>query len=102
MLAPCALGGVLNKNTIKALQVDIVAGAANNQLATAADGDRLHKRGILYAPDYVINAGGIISVAAERERDADAEQVMARIARIHDRTLQLLKRAEADQGQAAA
>ena len=66
---------------------------ANNQLASAADGERLHKRGILYAPDFVINAGGIISVAAEREQKHDGDEVTARIARIHERTLELLNRA---------
>ncbi len=65
VFAPCALGGVLNATTIPQLGARIVAGSANNQLATAADGARLAERGILYAPDYVINAGGIINVAAE-------------------------------------
>jgi leucine dehydrogenase len=65
VLAPCALGGVLNRTTIPRIRASIVAGAANNQLATAEDGDRLAARGILYAPDYVINAGGIINIAAE-------------------------------------
>jgi leucine dehydrogenase len=91
ILAPCALGGVLNARTIPALQVKVVAGAANNQLATDADGERLHRRGIVYAPDYVINAGGIIGVAAERESDVDAAEVMARIARVYDRTCEILQ-----------
>ena len=69
----------------------MVSGAANNQLATEADGERLHRRGILYAPDYVVNAGGIISVAAEREHDLDSTEVMERIGRIYDRTLDLLR-----------
>ena len=93
VLAPCALGGVLNRDTIKSLRVKVVAGAANNQLATAADGERLHKRSIVYAPDYVINAGGIISVAAERDQTVDGDEVMARIMRTYDRTLELLQRA---------
>ena len=91
ILAPCALGGVLNAKTIPALQVQVVAGAANNQLATDADGERLHRRGIVYAPDYVVNAGGIIGVVAERESDVDAADVMARIARIYDRTSEILE-----------
>ncbi len=94
VLSPCALGGVLNKTSIAALQVKLVAGAANNQLATAADGERLHRRRIVYAPDFVINAGGIISVAAEREQTGDGDDVMGRIARIYERTLELLKRAQ--------
>ncbi len=65
ILAPCALGGVLNEETIPRLNVSMVIGAANNQLATAADGERLRESGIIYAPDYVVNAGGIINVAAE-------------------------------------
>jgi leucine dehydrogenase len=63
--APCALGATLNEQTIPALKAAIVAGAANNQLATRQDGERLFRRGILYAPDYVINAGGVISTALE-------------------------------------
>ncbi len=65
VLAPCALGGVLNDQTINSLTAKLVCGAANNQLETEEDGDRLANRGILYAPDYVVNAGGIINVAAE-------------------------------------
>jgi leucine dehydrogenase len=66
IFAPCAMGAVLNADTIPRLKVSIVAGAANNQLATAADGAVLREKGILYAPDYVINAGGIIQLSAER------------------------------------
>jgi leucine dehydrogenase len=65
VFAPCALGGVLNAKSIPQLRVKIVCGAANNQLACAADGDALASRGILYAPDFVVNAGGIINVAGE-------------------------------------
>lgn len=65
VFSPNALGAILDEASIAALDVAIVAGAANNQLATAADGARLATRGILYVPDYVINAGGIISVVAE-------------------------------------
>lgn len=63
VFAPCALGGILNARTIPQLQCSIVAGAANNQLATAADGRRLLERNILYAPDYLINAGGLIRLS---------------------------------------
>ena len=73
LLAPCAIGGVLNAETIPELKVGAVAGGANNQLATNADGARLHARGILYAPDFVVNAGGIINVATEILRIADRE-----------------------------
>ena len=66
VFAPCALGAILNDSTIPQLKASIVAGAANNQLAEARHGVELMKRGILYAPDYVINAGGIIDVYHER------------------------------------
>lgn len=63
--APCALGAEFNAHTVEELNCDIIAGCANNQLATPQDGDRIHERGILYAPDYVINAGGVINIANE-------------------------------------
>ena len=65
ILAPCALGAILNENSISGLRAGIVAGGANNQLASDEDGQRLKDAGILYAPDYVINGGGIINVACE-------------------------------------
>jgi leucine dehydrogenase len=65
IFAPCALGGILNDETIPQLQVEIVAGAANNQLLEDRHGDALEARGILYAPDYVANAGGVINVYSE-------------------------------------
>ncbi len=65
IFAPCALGGVLNPQTIPQLRCRVVAGGANNQLLSESDGGELHRRGILYAPDYIINAGGVINVEAE-------------------------------------
>jgi leucine dehydrogenase len=65
VFAPCALGAVINDDTLKVLKVSVVAGAANNQLARTHHGQELHDRGILYAPDYVINAGGLINVYGE-------------------------------------
>lgn len=65
IFAPCALGGVINDTTLPQLTVDIVAGAANNQLLEPRHGDALADRGILYAPDYVANAGGVINVYSE-------------------------------------
>ena len=70
VLAPCALGNVLSAETIPHVRAKVMAGAANNQLATEDDGTRLAERGILYAPDYVINAGGVISVAREYLRQS--------------------------------
>jgi leucine dehydrogenase len=79
VLSPCALGAILNETTIPELKVPVVAGAANNQLATPQDGERLLDRQILYAPDYVINAGGIINVCTEYLGDGDATLVRRRI-----------------------
>ncbi len=93
IFAPCALGGVLTARTIPRLRAAIVCGAANNQLGCAADGDALAERGVLYAPDYVANAGGIINVCAEYLGWGQAE-VAARIAGIPDRLRQVW--AEAD------
>jgi leucine dehydrogenase len=85
VLAPCALGAILNAESIPLLNVPIVAGGANNQLETDADGQRLHEAGILYAPDYVINGGGIINVACEYYGDATDDDVMAQVAAIGPR-----------------
>ena len=79
MLSPNALGAILDAASIAALNVPIVAGGANNQLATRDDGDRIQARGILYAPDYVINAGGIINVSTEYLGDGDQAMVRRRI-----------------------
>jgi leucine dehydrogenase len=79
VLSPCALGAIFTGQTIAELKVPVVAGGANNQLSTAEDGERLHARGILYAPDYVINAGGIINVCTEYLGDGDASLVRQRI-----------------------
>jgi leucine dehydrogenase len=89
VLSPCALGAILDEATIPDLKVPIVAGAANNQLATPEDGERLLQRGILYAPDYVINAGGIINVCTEYLGDGDAGLVRDRIERIPARLEQI-------------
>ena len=65
IFAPCALGAIINSDTIPKLRVDIIAGAANNQLATSEDAKAVQEADILYAPDYVINAGGLINVYSE-------------------------------------
>ena len=88
ILAPCALGGGIDGETLGRLRVGIVAGAANNQLAGTADGLALHRRGILYAPDYVINAGGLINVSWEvlhRGEAYDREAALAAVAAIEPR-----------------
>jgi leucine dehydrogenase len=81
VLAPCALGGVLDETTIPRLEARIVCGAANNQLAHDALAEDLARRGIDYAPDFVTNAGGLMRVAAELE-GADGEGARERIAGI--------------------
>lgn len=90
MFAPCALGAVINDDTIRALRVAIVCGAANNQLAQERHGDELERRGIVYAPDYVANAGGLINVNAEIE-DWSLEQSHTKAGEIYDTVLQLLE-----------
>lgn len=85
VLSPNALGAILTERSIEKLRVPIVAGGANNQLATAADGQRIHDRGIVYAPDYVINAGGIINVALEYLGQGSHEEVERRIGQIPGR-----------------
>ena len=89
VLSPCALGAILTPDAIDRLAVPIVAGGANNQLSVREDGARLHARGILYAPDYVINAGGIINVGLEYLGQGDEAEVKARIARIPERLIQV-------------
>jgi leucine dehydrogenase len=83
VLAPCALGSALNDKTIPSIKAKIVAGAANNQLAEPRHGDDLHARGILYAPDYAINAGGLVNVAQE-VLGYDAEKARAKTMKIFD------------------
>ncbi|MCY7280934.1 MAG: amino acid dehydrogenase [Sphingomonas bacterium] len=85
VFSPNALGAILDEASISALNAPIVAGGANNQLKTSADGKRLMDRGILYAPDYVINAGGIINVSTEYLRDGDIDLVSERIEAIPGR-----------------
>jgi leucine dehydrogenase len=94
VFSPNALGGVLNAQTVAGLDVAVVAGAANNQLATPEDGDRLAARGILYAPDYVINAGGIINVVAEYLGGATQASVRQQIAAIPERLASIFTEAD--------
>ena len=85
IVSPNALGAILTEQSIAALRTRVIAGGANNQLATREDGWRLHARGITYAPDYVINAGGIINVCLEYMGQGDRAEVEARIHKIPDR-----------------
>jgi leucine dehydrogenase len=94
VLAPCALGNILTSTTIPDIKARVIAGAANNQLSTPADGARLAEREILYAPDYVINAGGIISVAAEYYGNSSEDDVRADVGRIKDRLEEIFAQAQ--------
>jgi valine dehydrogenase (NAD+) len=88
--APCALGGALNDDTVPVLRATIVAGVANNQLAYPGVEKLLEDRGILYAPDYVVNAGGVIQVADEIN-GFNVDRARARAAKIFDTTKQILE-----------
>ena len=96
VFSPCALGGTLNKDTIPRLIAQVVAGAANNPLATPEDGAALSRRGILYAPDFVVNAGGMIHASGEIFGRYDAEEVEQTIGRIYDTVLEIFVRAQAE------
>lgn len=94
VLVPCAFGGVLNDYSIPRLKVAMVAGAANNQLDSARHGDQLAERGILYAPDYVINGGGLIQLAIEL-RGYDAAEVERRVRAIASTLTDVFRHARA-------
>src|ERR1700761_759003 len=91
--APCALGAVFNSQTVPTVKARIVAGAANNQLAEEKDGTALQLGGVLYAPDYVVNAGGIISVAREYNGGATESEVVTEIHGIPGRLNEIFERA---------
>jgi leucine dehydrogenase len=93
IFSPNALGGVINDQTIEKLKVKIVAGAANNQLEKESHGDILHKKGILYAPDFVIGAGGLINVVNELEGYAQ-DRALKRARGIYDILYRVLERSE--------
>jgi leucine dehydrogenase len=97
IFAPCAGGSVINPETLGRLKCRIVAGAANNVLQDEAAGLALQQRGILYAPDYVINAGGLISVETHRRGTGDPAAIRQVIARIEGRLRTLFKRARDEQ-----
>ncbi len=94
VFAPCAMGGVLNDDTIARLNVKVIAGAANNQLSADKHGEMLQGRGITYLPDYVTNGGGLICCSAEWY-GTDAEAVTGNVMKIYDTCLEILDRAEA-------
>jgi leucine dehydrogenase len=96
VFAPCALGGVVRPDTVEALRCRVVAGAANNQLLDASMGEALHARGIVYAPDFVINAGGVINIGEELGRTYDPERARVAVERIGDTLAAVFARSRRD------
>ena len=97
VFAPCALGATITPETLARLQAPIIAGAANNQLDAPETGHIIDQRGICYAPDYVINAGGIIDVYHERSGRYDPEKVNNHVETIHDNLMEIFSRAQREQ-----
>ena len=97
VFAPCALGGILNDDTIPQLKAGIICGAANNQLLRAEHGYQLHREGILYLPDYVVNAGGMLGVAGDILADYTAASVQKRVSGLYNTVLDILSLANQDE-----
>jgi glutamate dehydrogenase/leucine dehydrogenase len=96
VLAPCALGGVLNEESVPLLRARAIAGAANNQLAHEAVSELLASRGILWVPDFVTNAGGVVNIAVELEPEGyDTGRAETRVRAIADTVRTVLDHAEA-------
>jgi leucine dehydrogenase len=93
--APCAVGGILSLETVPRLRCRIVAGSANNQLAEPEAADLLHERGILYAPDYVINAGGAIAIVGLEQLGWSQSELDTALARIGETLREIYERADA-------
>ncbi|WRP05200.1 branched-chain amino acid dehydrogenase [Rossellomorea aquimaris] len=94
IFAPCALGAIINDETIPQLKAKVIAGAANNQLKETRHGDAIHEMGIVYAPDYVINAGGVINVADELY-GYNSERAMKKVEQVYnnvERVIEIAKR----------
>ncbi|MET0984131.1 MAG: Glu/Leu/Phe/Val dehydrogenase dimerization domain-containing protein [Steroidobacteraceae bacterium] len=96
VFSPCALSAVINEDTLPRLRCQIVAGGANHQLESDELGTKLEQRGILYAPDYAINAGGLLNSAVELEGYSE-ERALRRVARIHEIMARILKLAQQEQ-----
>src|SRR5690606_23043305 len=93
--SPCALGGTVNENTLPRLKAKVICGAANNQLASNEIGDELERRGILYAPDYAVNAGGVMNVSLEIE-GYNRERAMRMMRTIYHNLTRIFEIAERD------
>ena len=96
IFSPCALGGILNDQTIPRLKCRAVVGSANNQLLEERHGEALRQAGVLYAPDYVVNAGGIINISMEVGQPYNEEAAMERVARIYDTMTTVISTAESE------
>ncbi|MFJ7928012.1 branched-chain amino acid dehydrogenase [Peribacillus sp. NPDC096622] len=94
--APCALGAVINDQTINQIRAKVIAGAANNQLKEPVHGDQIHEKGIIYAPDYVINAGGVINVADEL-LGYNRERALKKVETVYDTIERVIEIAKRDQ-----
>ncbi|MDC8831673.1 Glu/Leu/Phe/Val dehydrogenase dimerization domain-containing protein [Alteromonas gilva] len=94
VIAPCAMGSAINDESLPDIRAKIIAGAANNQLAREELGQALHQRGICYAPDYVINAGGIIDIYHQKKSDSSDDALRAHIDQIGDTLSEVYQRAE--------
>ena len=94
--APCALGAVINDQTINQIRAKVIAGAANNQLKESVHGDQIHEKGIIYAPDYVINAGGVINVADEL-LGYNRERALKKVETVYDTIERVIEIAKRDQ-----
>ena len=95
IFAPCAMGAVINDETIPRFKFKIIAGAANNVLKEERHGDKLHELGIIYAPDYVINAGGVINVADELA-GYNYERALAKVEMVYDNVAKVIEIAKRD------
>lgn len=95
IFAPCALGAVVNDETMDRIQTSVIAGSANNQLHQSRHGDVLHEKGILYAPDYVINAGGVIHVADELQ-GYNQERAMKSVENLYEQMTKVFEIAKRD------
>lgn len=95
IFSPCALGATLNEETIPRLRCAAIAGSANNQLAVEEDVERIVERGILYGPDFVVNAGGVINIAVETD-GYSAERAGSMVDRIHDNLVAVFETADRD------
>lgn len=95
IFSPCALGGILNKENIEKLNCDIIAGAANNQLDELGSGQILHDKGIIFAPDFVINTGGFMSAADTLDAgNVNIDRVMSKTEKIYDLTTMILEKSQ--------